>query len=57
MILTSNFPDKLKAAELSPIFFNNDPQKSKNNRPVSVFPVVSKDSERLLQKQMSLHVE
>ena len=56
-ILTSNFPDKLKVADVSPIFKKVDPQKSKNYRPVSVLPVVSKVFERLLYKQMSLHVE
>ena len=56
-ILTSNFPDKLKVADVSPIFKKDDPQKSKNYRPVSVLPVVSKVFERLLYKQMSLHVE
>ena len=55
--LISNFPDKLKAADVSPIFKKDDPQKSKNYRPVSVLPVVSKVFERLLYKQMSLHVE
>ena len=53
--LISNFPDKLKAADVSPIFKKDDPQKSKNYRPVSVLPVVSKVFER--HKQMSLHVK
>ena len=53
-ILTSNFQDKLKVADVSPIF---KPQKSKNDRPVSVFPVVSKVFKRLLHKQMSFHLE
>ena len=56
-ILTSNFPDKSKVADVSPIFEKDDPQKSKNYRPVSVLPVVSKAFERLLYKQMSLRVE
>ena len=56
-ILTSNFPDKLKVADVSPIFKKDDPQKSKNYRPVSVLPVVSKIFKRLLHKQMSLHVK
>ena len=56
-ILTSDFPDKLKVADVSPIFKNDDPLKSKNYRPLSVLPVVSKVFERLLHKQMSLHVE
>ena len=56
-ILTSDFPDKLKVTDITPIFKKDDPQKSKNYRPVSVLPVVSKVFERLLHKQMSLHVE
>ena len=56
-ILTSDFSDKLKVADVTPIFKKDDPQKSKNYRPVSVLPAVSKVFERLLHKQMSLHVE
>ena len=56
-ILTSDFPDNLKVADVSPIFKKDDPQKSENYRPVSVLPVVSKVFEKLLHKQMSLHVE
>ena len=56
-ILTCNFPDKLWVADVSPIFKKDDPQKSKNYRPVSVLPVVSKIFKRLLHKQMSLHVK
>ena len=46
-----------KAADVSPIFKKDDSQKSKNYRLVSVLPVVSQVFERLLHKQMSLHVE
>ena len=56
-IVASNFPDKLKVVDVSPIFKKDDPKKSKNYRPASVLPVVSKVFERLLHKQMSLHVE
>ena len=56
-ILTSNFPDKLKVANVSLIFKKDDSHKSKNYRPISVLPVISKVFERLLHKQMSLHVE
>ena len=56
-ILASTFPNKLKVADVSPIFKKDDPQKFKNYRPVSVLSVVSKVFERLLHKQMSLHVE
>ena len=56
-ILTSDFPGKLNVAGVTPIFKKDDPQKSKNYRPVSVLPVVSTVFERILYKQMSLHVE
>ena len=46
-ILTANFPDKLKVADVSPIFKKDDPHKLKSYRPVSVLPVVSKVFERL----------
>ena len=56
-ILTSDFPDKLKVTDVSPIFKKDDPLKSKNYRPLSVLPVVSKVFERLSHKQISLPVE
>ena len=56
-ILTSDFPNKQKVADVSPIFKKDGPQKSKNYRTVSVLSVVSKVFERLLHIQVSLHVE
>ena len=44
-ILTSDFLDKLKVVDVS--HTKDDPQISKNYRPVSVLPVVSKVFERL----------
>ena len=44
-ILNSDFPDKLNVADVRPLFKKDDPQKSKNYRPVSILPVVSKVSE------------
>ena len=56
-LLTSSFPTELNIAYISPVFKKDDPLKTKNYRPVSVLPVVSKIFERLLHKQMSLHVD
>ena len=56
-LLTSSFPTKLKVVDVSPVFKKDNPLKTKNYRPVSVLPVVSKIFERLLHKQMSLHVD
>ena len=53
----SSFPTELKVADVSPVFKKDDPLKTKNYRPVSVLPAVSKISERLVHKQMSLHVD
>ena len=56
-LLTSIFPTELKVADVSPVFKKDDTIKMKIYRPVSVLPVVSKIFERLLHKQMSLHVD
>ena len=56
-LLTSSFPTKLKVADVTPVFKKDDPLKMKNYRPVSVLPVVPKIFERILHKQMSLHVD
>ena len=42
-ISNSDFPDKLKVTDVTPIFKGDDSQKSKNDRPVSVLLVVSKE--------------
>ena len=54
-ILTSNFPDKLKVADVSPIL-KKITHKNQRITDLSLF-LVSKVFERLLHKQMSLHVE
>ena len=46
-LLTSSFPTELKVADVSPVFKKDDLLKTKNYRPVSVLPVVSKIFERL----------
>ena len=57
LLLKSRFPTELEAAYVSPVFKKDDPLKTKNSRPVSVLPVVSKIFERILHKKMSLHVD
>ena len=44
-----NFPDLLKLGEVSPIFKKKDDLDKENYRPASVFPVVSKVFERIIQ--------
>ena len=51
-ILDSNFPGKLKLADITPIFKSVDATCKKNYRPISVLPVVSKLFERIMQKQI-----
>ena len=41
-MINSEFPDELKLAEVTATFKKDDLTKSKNNRPVSVLPTVSK---------------
>ena len=50
-------PDELKLAEVTVAFKIDDPTKSKNYRPVSVLPTVSKVFETLMHRQMSIFVE
>ena len=56
-INNSEFLDDLKLAELTAIFTKGDSTKSKNYRPVSVLPRVSKMFERIMSSQMSIFVE
>ena len=55
--MISSFPTELKVTDVSPVFKKDDPLKTKNYRLVSVLPFVSKIFERLLHKQMSLHID
>ena len=57
MIGTGSFPNELTLADVTPVFKKENPLKSKNYRPVSVLPVVSKILERIMHKPMSLHVD
>ena len=55
--MKSSFPTELKVSDVSPVLKKDDALKTKNYKPVSVLPVVSKIFERLMYKQMSLHVD
>ena len=52
---TGVFPDELKLADITPTYKKEDPTNTKNYRPISVLPTVSKIFERLIQKQLSSH--
>ena len=56
-IKKQEFPDKLKCADVTPVFKKGDNTSVENYRPVSVLPVVSKIYERIMQKQINLHIE
>ena len=51
------FPDKLKCADITPVFKKDNPTKGKNFRPVSVLPRFSKIFERLMHKQVSYYID
>ena len=51
------FPNKLKLADITPVYKMKDPTLVENYRPVSVLPSVSKIFERIIQKQFSNYVD
>ena len=51
------FPNKLKLADITPVYKKKDPTLVENYRPVSVLPSVSKIFERIIQKQFSNYVD
>ena len=52
MLLFYEFPDLLKAVDVSAIHKGSDPTSKINYRPISVPPAMSKVFERLLEKQI-----
>ena len=54
---TSIFPDKLKEAQVTPLFKKNDPLDKKNYRPVSVLNNISKVFEKVICEQLCYHFE
>ena len=57
ILRTGNFPDKLKLADITPVFKKNNPLEKENDRPASVLLIVSKIFERIMQKQVTLFTE
>ena len=49
----SVFPDKLKKAQVTPLYKKNDPLLKTNYRPVSVLCIFSKIFEKILERQLS----
>ena len=52
MLKTGEFPEKLKLADISPIFKKGDKTDKANYRPVSILPIISKLYEKLLYYQL-----
>ena len=53
----SVFPQKLKQAEVIPLYKNLDPLSKENYRPVSLLPHLSKVFERIIYKQINSYME
>ena len=56
MLKTSNFPDNLKLADITPVFRKKNTLHKVNYRPVSVLPSISKVFEKLMQKKISGYI-
>ena len=56
-IASSTFPNKLKLAEVIPVYKKGDPRNRKNYRPISLLSNVSKIFERILFNQISEFIE
>ena len=57
ILRAGNFLDKLKLADITPVFKNYNPLEKENNWPVSVLLIVSKIFERIMRKQVTLFTE
>ena len=51
------FPDKLKLADITPVFEKKNPLDKANYRNVNVLPPISRIYEKLLQKQINNYIE
>lgn len=51
-LVTSSFPDRLKEAQVTPLYKKNDPMLKSNYRPVSILPAISKIFEKVLFNQL-----
>ena len=57
IVTGQKFPGNLKLADVTPIFKKDDRTSTKNYRPVSILPVVSKIFERIIQKQIISYID
>ena len=56
-IRKGEFPDKLKTADITPVFKRGDKHEKSNFRPVSILPILSKVYEKCLYKQIENYME
>ena len=56
-LVTSTFPNRLKQAQVIPVYKKKDPLIKHNYRPISILPFVSKLYERSINLQLSAHFE
>jgi len=56
-LISSTFPDALKAALVHPIFKKGDTMQPSSYRPIAILPVFSKVIEKIISSQISRHFE
>ena len=55
-LITGNFPDNLKIADITSVFKKKDPLNKENCRPVNVFPSISDIFEKLMQNKINGYI-
>ena len=55
-LITGNFTDNLKLADITPVFKIKDPLNKENYRPVSVLRSIYKFFEKFMQKQINGYI-
>jgi hypothetical protein len=53
---TGVFPDRLKKAQVTPLFKKNDPLVISNYRPVSILPIFSKLFEKVIETKLIIYL-
>ena len=56
-LLKGSFPDSLKLGNIAPVHKKNEPTDKKNDRPVSVLPLLSKFFKRMIYDQLNDYLE
>ena len=55
-LITINFPDRLKLADITPVSKKKDPLNKENYKPAIALPSISKIFEKLMQKQINGYI-